>query len=137
MPKDSGGGGLTEGELRGTPKHVNSELGRYFEGRLLDTQKLLRALYDVGTSPGADVNVWVDGRELVFGRSPDAAGRGFMRIIPSEVRVVIAFPKGAELFDPAGRLSGPPNSQKSLSLGHVFEIDPQVRRMIEAAYGLD
>ena len=116
---------------------MNSELGRYFEGRLLDTQMLLRALYDVGSSPGSDVNVWVDGRELVFGRSQDAVGRGFLRLIPSEVRVVLAFPKGGELFDPAGRLAGPAGSQKSLSLGHVFEIDAYVRRLIESAYELD
>lgn len=113
---------------------MNSELGRYFEGRLLETQKLLRALYDVGSGLGADVSVWVDGRELVFGRSE--GGRGFMRLIPADIRVLVAFPRGYELFDPRGRLKGPHRSQKSLSLGHVFEIDAYVRRLIDGAYQL-
>ncbi|MEL7368765.1 MAG: hypothetical protein AAFN74_07630 [Myxococcota bacterium] len=112
---------------------MNSELGRYFEGRMLETQKLLRALYDVGTSPGGDVDVWVDGRELVFGRG-SRAGRGFMRLIPAEIRVVVGFPRGFDLFDPARRLKGPAMSQKSLTLGQVFEIDPYVRRLVEEAY---
>ena len=114
---------------------MNSELGRYFEGRRLETQKLLRALYDVGDGQGSDVDVWVDGRELVFGRGA-AAGRGFMRIIPAEIRVVVAFPRGHELFDPQSRLKGPPGSQMSLMLGHGFEIDAYVRRLIESAYAL-
>ena len=115
---------------------MNSELGRFFEDRLLDTQKLLRALYDVGTSPGPDISVWVDGRELVFGRTENAGGRGFMRLIPAEVRVVVAFPRGFDLFDPMGRLKGPMNSQRSLTLGHAFELDHYVRRLIETAYQL-
>ena len=115
---------------------MNSELGRYFEGRSLDTQKLLRALYDVGTSPGPSVDVVIDGRELVFARPDGGGGRGFMRLIPADMRVVVVFPRGPELFDPMGRLKGSKHSQMSLTLGHVFEIDAYVRRLIEEAYRL-
>lgn len=115
---------------------VNSELGRYFEGWDLETQKLLRTLYDVGTSPGVDVQVWIDGRELVFGRSGPGS-RGFMRLAPSELRIMVAFPRADLLFDPMRRLRGAATTQRSLSVGHVFEVDPYVRRLVESAYGAE
>lgn len=113
---------------------MNSELGRYFEDRRLETQKLLRALYDVGTGVAPGVQVWIDGRELVFGAS--SVGRGFLRLIPGELHVVLAFPRGPELFDPRRRLQGPSHAQKSLIISQVFEIDPYVRRLIELAAAL-
>ncbi len=126
--------------MRGGPSKVagvNSELGRYLEGRRLDMQKLLRALYDVGCGQGSDVSVRVDGRELVFARDASSGSRGFVRLIPGEERVVIAFPRGNALFDPARRLKGPTGAQQSLSIGHVFEIDAYLRRLIETAYAAD
>ncbi len=119
----------------GEENGVNSELGPFFEGRHLDVQKLLRALYDVGHSPGPGVKAWVDGRELVFSRAE--GGRGFMRLIPLEAQVLVAFPRGGDLFDPLARLRGPPQAQKSVTLGHYSDIDPYLRRIVEQAYHLD
>lgn len=116
---------------------MNPEIGRYFEGWHLDTIKLLKALYDMGTGVGPGVTAWIDGRELVFTKQPPGTDRGFLRLIPSEASVIVAFPAGDRLFDPRKRLRGPPRSQKSLVLGYANEIDLDVRRLIDAAYAAD
>lgn len=116
---------------------MESELGRFFAGRLYETTMLLKAIYDVGSGAGRDVTTWIDGRELVFGRGSPRTGRGFLRVVPGEVTVVLAFPRGQELFDPKKRAKGPRGSQTSLTVGHVGELDPYLRRMIEGAYVLD
>lgn len=116
---------------------MESELGRYFEGRLLDTQRLLRTLYDLGLGLGSDTQVWIDGREMVFGRGEPRSGRGFMRIIPSEVMVVLAFPRGDGITDPKGLAKGPRGGQRSMTITHASQLDPYVRRMIGSAYDLD
>ena len=116
---------------------MESEIGRYFEGRLLDTQRLLRALYDLGLGQGPDVHVWIDGRELVFGRNASGAGRGFLRVVPGEVTVVLAFPRGDAIMDPAKRAKGPRGGQTAMTITHASGLDPYVRRMIGSAYDLD
>ena len=115
---------------------MNPELGRFLEDRSLEMQKLLVALRDLGEAQGRDVTVRVDGRELVFSRGEGQSDRGFVRLIPADARVVIAFPRGGELFDPRGRLTGPIDSQKSLTVDSVSGIDAYVRRLFEAAYGV-
>ncbi len=116
---------------------MESELGRNFQDRLLDQQKLLRALYDLAYGCGADVSCWVQGRELVFGRGEKESGRGFVRLIPLDVMVMCAFPRGDRLFDPTNRLQGPQVGQRSLTLMHHHEIDPHVRRILHAAYAAE
>lgn len=116
---------------------MESEIGRYFEGRLLDTQRVLRALYDLGLGQGSDTQVWIDGRELVFGKGEVGQGRGYMRLIPAEAVVTIAFPKGYALLDPQRRTHGAPGSQTVLVVGHASDLDPYVRRLVAAAYALE
>ncbi len=113
---------------------MNPEIGRYFEGWHLDTIKILKSLYDMALGQGRDVKVWIDGRELVFTKQEPGTDRGFLRLIPSEAHVIVAFPAGDRLFDPRKRLKGPARSQKSLVLGYAGEIDLDVRRLIDAAY---
>ncbi len=113
---------------------MNPEIGRYLEGWHLDTIKLISALYDMAMGQGRDVTAWIDGRELVFTREEPGSDRGFVRLIPSEAHVIVAFPAGDRLFDPRKRLKGPARSQKSLVLGYAGEIDLDVRRLIDAAY---
>jgi hypothetical protein len=105
---------------------MRADLGRFFEGRLLETINVMKTVYDAATGAGSDVNVWIDGRELVFGRSAEQAGRGFLRIIPGEATIVIAFPKGNELLDKQKRLRGYPGSQKTTTLAHPSDVDTYV-----------
>jgi hypothetical protein len=116
---------------------MESELGRYFEGRRLETTMLLKQVHDLALGTGRDVTVWIDGRELVFGRGAPRRGRGFLRVVPGEVQLVLAFPRGHELFDPKQRARGPRGSQTQLTIGHAIDLDPYVRRMIDSAYALD
>ncbi len=116
---------------------MRADIGRFLEGRLLETINVMKAVYDAGTGAGKDVNVWIDGRELVFGKSAEEAGRGFLRLIPGEVSVVIAFPKGSEILDPKKRARGYPGSQTKMTLSHPSDLDTYVRRMIDVAYALD
>jgi hypothetical protein len=115
---------------------MRSDLGRFFEGHILETVNVMKTIYDAGTGAGKDVSVSIDGRELVFTKG-DAGGRGFLRMIPGEVAVRIAFPKGSLVFDPEKRAKGYPGSQTSFSVAHPSEIDTYVRRMIDAAYALE
>ncbi|MBK6686954.1 MAG: hypothetical protein IPG45_20975 [Deltaproteobacteria bacterium] len=116
---------------------MESEIGRYFEGRLLETQKMMRATYDLAMGTAKDVVVWIDGRELVFGKGQPRQGRGFLRLIPGEVRIVLAFPNAPALFDPKKVLKGPKGSQASVSIGYVAELDTYLRRLVEQASSLD
>jgi hypothetical protein len=116
---------------------MRADLGRFFEGRLLETVNVMKTVYDAATGAGRDVNVWIDGRELVFGRSQDQTGRGFLRIIPGEATIVIAFPQGSQILDKQKRTRGYPGSQKTMTLAHPSDVDTYVRRMIDAAYALD
>lgn len=116
---------------------MRPDIGRFLEGRLLDTIQLIKTVYDVGSGAGHDVTVWFDGREMVFGKGPDESGRGFLRLIAGEVSVVIAFPRGGELFDPQKRARGYAGSQTSMTIGHIGDLDSYVRRMIAGAYTLE
>jgi len=116
---------------------MESEIGRYFEGRFLETQQLLRAIYDMCFGLGRDVCVWIDGREMVFGRGEVRRNRGFLRVIPSEVVVMLGFPRGAELFDPKKLTKGPIGSQTSVSITHSTQLDAYLRRLVDQAYTTD
>ena len=116
---------------------MESEVGRYLEGRLLESQQLLRAIYDMALGQGRDACVWIDGRELVFGRGEPRRNRGFLRVIPGEVAAVLAFPAGHRIMDPKKRAKGPVGSQTSLSLTHASQLDAYLRRMVESAYAQD
>lgn len=116
---------------------MRPDIGRFLEGRLLSTVQLLKAIYDIGTGEGDDVSVWIDGRELVFGKGEPSTGRGFLRAIPQETSVILAFPRGHELLDPLKRAKGPRGSETRMFIRHASELDPYVRRMIDAAYHLE
>ncbi len=116
---------------------MESEIGRYLEGRLHETQQLLRTIYDLGLGQGKDACAWIDGREMAFGRGEPRRNRGFLRVIPGEVAVVLAFPRGHELFDPKKKTKGPRGSQTSMSITHATQLDLYVRRLIDAAYAMD
>lgn len=113
------------------------DLGKFFEGRLLATIQILKTIYDVATGTGEDVAVWVEGRELVFGKGEPKSGRGFLRAIPGEASVTIAFPRGHQILDPLKRARGPAGSQTQMILRHPSDLDVYVRRMIDAAYQLE
>lgn len=116
---------------------MTPDLGRYFQEWPLEIIKLLKSLQDVATGVGAGVHVSIDGRELVFSKTEPGADRGFLRLIPSNASVIVGFPQGHRLFDPRKRLKGPARSQQSIVLGAAFEVDIEIRRLIEAAYHLE
>lgn len=41
---------------------MESEIGRYLEGRLLPAINLIKLIHDLGTGAGYDVSAWIDGR---------------------------------------------------------------------------
>lgn len=114
---------------------VESSLGRFLEGRSLEQQQLLRVLVDLGSGLGPDVEVSVDGRELVFRR--EGRGRGFLRVIPRATSVLLGFPRGSELFDPRRRLEGPAGLQRSCPVREPSDLDGYVRRLIDEAHRLE
>jgi len=116
---------------------MREDIGRYLEGRLHDTQQLIKIVYDIATGQGRDVNAWVEGRELVFGRKEPGKGTGFLRLLPSEVSLTISFPRGHELPDPLKRARGVRGSRTKLTIRTTSDLDSYVRRMIDAAYALD
>ena len=116
---------------------MNFELGRFFEGHLHEVTQMLRVLHDFCTGQGADVNAWVDGRQLVFGTGTPHESAGFLRCLPHGVSVTISFPRGADLNDPAGRAKGVLGSRTKLTIRTTADLDAYVRRMIDAAYVLD
>jgi hypothetical protein len=115
---------------------MQSDIGRYFEGRLFETTQLLKVIYDVTLGAGKDVAATIEGKELVF-RKGQNTGRGFLRVIPMEVYVLIAFPKGQELFDPRKRTQGPPGSQKTTLIRDTIDFDIYVRGLLAQAYALE
>lgn len=116
---------------------MQSDIGRFFEGYMLETINIMKVVYDSAIGAGKDVTAWIDGRELVFSKGDANSGRGFLRMTPGEVTVRIAFPKGDDVFDPQKRTRGYPGSQKSMTLAHPSDVDSYVRRMIDAAYSLE
>jgi hypothetical protein len=116
---------------------MREDVGRFFEGRLHETTMLLKAAYDIAVATGPDVADWVHGRELVFSRSEPGESRGFLRILPLDVLLQLAFPKGKELFDPQKRLRGVPGSQLRLTVRGMGDLDPYARRLVEEAYARD
>lgn len=116
---------------------MQPEIGRYFGDLLFETQKTLKALYELGTGQGKDVNSWIDGRELVIGRGEAKEGRGFVRLLPIEALVILAFPRGSELLDPKKKLQGLAGSQLSMALSSPYEVDTYVRRLVDTAYSIE
>ncbi len=116
---------------------VEPALGRFFEGRLLGTTRLLKQLYDLALGQGRDVQAGLEGQELVFGRGAPRQGRGFLRLLPGDAHVVLAFPRAPELLDPQRRLRGPRGSQAQLVLTVAGGLDPYVRRLVESAHALE
>ena len=116
---------------------MRPDIGRYLEGRMLEQIQLIKTIYDAATGAGSDVNVWIDGRELVFGKGEAAAGPGFMRVIPGEVMVTIAFPRGHEIPDPKKQFKGPRHSRTTRAVSHYSEVNVYVRRMIDASYAIE
>lgn len=114
---------------------MEPKLGRFFEGRHHETKMLLKVVLDLSLGLGPDVRAGVDGREMVF-RCRDT-GRGFMRVIPQETRLLLGFPRGQELFDPLSRAKGPVGLQKTVVVGHARDVDGYLRRMIREAYDLE
>jgi hypothetical protein len=116
---------------------MRADLGRFFEGHLLETVNVMKTVYDAAVGAGRDVGVWIDGRELVFGRGAEQSGRGFLRMIPGEASVVIAFPNGSQLLDKQKRLRGYPGAQSKMTVAHPSDVDIYVRRLIDSAYALE
>jgi hypothetical protein len=116
---------------------MREDIGRYFEGRSLDTIKLIKLVYDTALGAGLGVEGYVEGRELVFSRGEPGVGRGFLRLISHETAVTIAFPRGQELLDPKKRLQGPVNSERRVLIRDSVDFDLYVRRLVEAACALE
>jgi len=116
---------------------MQSDIGRFFEGRRLETTNIMRVIYDACLGQGSKVVVWVDGKELAFGTQSEGQGHGFIRMMPLEAAVILAFPRGHEIPDPQKRTSGVPYSRTTMNVYHPSDIDSYVRRMIDAAYALE
>jgi hypothetical protein len=116
---------------------VRTDIGRFYEGRLFETVNLIKNALEVATGVGYDVEVWIHGRELVFGRGEAEQGVGFLRILPGEASITLSFPRGGEVFDPQKRMKGVPGSRTRLVVRNAGDIDSYARRLIEAAYELD
>lgn len=116
---------------------MKPEIGRFFEGRLHEVVQMMLVVLDYSQGQGKDVKTWIDGRELVFGTAEMGEGSGFLRLLPHEANVVIAFPRGHDLPDPKNRAKGPRGSRTRLTVRTTTDIDLYVRRMIDAAYVID
>ncbi len=115
---------------------MNSEIGRFFEGHFFETQKLMKAIYDLAMGEGQGaVHAHIEGRELVF--ATEEGGRpGFLRMLPNPTSVTLAFPSGGQILDPAKRMKGPTGARTRLTLNNTLDLDPYVRRLIDQAYTL-
>ncbi len=116
---------------------MREDIGRFFEGHILETVNLIKSVYDIATGQGADVSVWVHGRELVFARGEPGSGPGFVRVLPADTMITVAFPRGMYIFDPKKRMKGVPGSRTRVVIRATMELDSYVRRLIEAAYALE
>ena len=116
---------------------MRPDIGRYLEGRMLETIQLIKTAYDLATGQGKDVAAWIDGVELVFGRKGEGEGSGFVRVHPSEVTITLSFPRGTEIPDPQNRARGVPGSRTKMLIRHAGDLDVYVRRMIDTAYAID
>lgn len=112
---------------------MNPEIGRYLEGRLLPTINLIKSVYDYAVGQGPDVVASVQGRELCFFRG-EPSGAGFLRVLPAELWLTLAFPRGEEIPDPLKRLKGPRGARKQALVRDSTELDYYMRRVIDAAY---
>jgi hypothetical protein len=116
---------------------MRPDVGRFLEGRLLETINLIKTIYDTALGAGPDVEAWIDGRELVFSKGQAGHGRGFLRAIPHETAVTIAFPRGHELLDPKKRARGAKGSETRMLIRDQADFDLYVRRMLDAAYSIE
>ena len=116
---------------------VQADIGRFLEGRRLESQQLIRVIYDTCSGQGPNVVVWIDGKELVFGTKEVNEGMAFVRIMPFDLSSILAFPRGHEIPDPQKKTSGVINSRTTMTLHYASDVDAYVRRMIAAAYALD
>lgn len=116
---------------------MRPDIGRYLEGRLLSTINLIKLIYDTGLGAGRDVEVWIDGRELVFSKGEGGKGRGFMRVIPFETSLNLCFPRGHELLDPKKRAKGAKGSETRVLIRDQADLDLYIRRMIDSAYSIE
>jgi hypothetical protein len=116
---------------------VRPDIGRFFENRQHETLQMMMVVHDLCLGQGPSVQVWIDGRELVYGTRPGPGAAGFLRMLPLPVTVTLAFPRGHELPDPSRRAKGPPGARTRLTLRTTADLDLYVRRMIDAAYRLD
>ncbi len=114
---------------------MESAVGRWLEGHIFPTQRLLRTLIDLGSGAAPSARAELEGRELVF-RCSDR-GRGFLRVIPQVSGALLAFPRGGELFDPKGQLRGPAGLQRMVAVKDQSDLDPYLRRLIDEAARLD
>jgi len=99
----------------------------------METQRLLKALYDLSLGEGKDVVPFLEGRELVMARG-EAKGNGFLRFLPEETGVTISFPMGASMFDPGKRMKSSGGSRTRMRLRSLLDLDPYVRRLMDQAY---
>lgn len=112
------------------------EIGRFFDAWDLDTQKLLKRLYDLATGAGPDVEVAVDGAELRF-RREGADGEGFFRVAALGGAVSVRFPKAQALYDPSRRATGATERPRPISIRDQGDLDAYVLRLLHEAYELD
>lgn len=110
-------------------------IGRWLGSLPLETKKLVLALKDLAEGAGSGVSTTVEGREMVFRMHEE--GRGFFRIRPEQHSVKASFPRGPELLDPKGTLSGPEGMELSCSITHQVEIDMYFRRLVSGAFRLE
>jgi hypothetical protein len=115
---------------------MKEDIGRFLDPWILETQMLIKTVFDLATGEGHDVEAVVEGRELAF-RRKDKKTAGFLRVLPQATSVSLAFPAGGRLFDPGKRLKGVPGSRLRVVLRTTQDLDPYVRRLIDEAYRID
>ena len=116
---------------------MQSDIGRFLQELHLDTQKTIRVVYDACFGQGADVSIWIEGKELVFGNKGENTGMGFIRVRPLNMTVILSFPRGHEIPDPQKKMSGVINSAMRMTLHWPSDVNTYVRRLIDVAYALE
>ncbi len=127
--------GLWAAAFRAMLARVRDDLGRFFDGRNFETQKLMKVVYDLALGLGKDVSTFLEGRELGFTRGT-AKFPGFLRMLPEETSVTLYFPQGPRLLDPKKKLRGYPSSTARLVLYSTLDLDPYTRRLVDQAYAI-